>query len=285
MGSKAKKIFAVSMLCAFVLVVAAVALLSSLSDKKSDFDISECPATLNGTPDYGQNYVNNIVFLGDRTILDMMTQLSSDNESLSPQVWSGKDGTLSLNYNTDKATIVLPENQSEMLLTAALAEKKPRYLVITIGLENGVPYCDKDTFCDYYQKLIDAVQKSSPSTKIILQSIFPVTSKYERKHPAISNEKISECNQWICALAEQNKLRFLNTAECLADSNGNLQKDLASKDGGSLNADGYAAVIEYIRAHGYKDHPNFELPTEQITEIPTEVSTEVATEAPTEMAS
>ena len=207
-----------------------------------------------------------------------MTQLNTDDGDRLPQVWCGKDGTLSLNYNIDKATIILPDNNTEILLTDALSEKKPRYLIITIGLDNGVPYCDEKAFCDYYQKLIDAVKENSPSTKIILQSIFPVTSRYERKNPAITNRKINDCNKWICSLADQNKLRFLNTAECLIDATGNLQKSFASKDGGSLNSAGYTAVLEYVRTHGYKEHPAPEVTTEGTSEIPTEGTTEATTE-------
>lgn len=274
---KVTKIILISLLSALILAIVAATCLVTLIEKDKDFDISNSDATLKSTPDYGQNYINNLIFLGDFTSQNMVASGVLHNGMDSNQVWTGKDGTLSLDYNIDKATIILPETDEEILLTQALKLKKPRFLVITLGLENGVPYCDKEAFCEYYKKLIEAVKEISPNTKIIIQSILPVTAKFQRKNSEISNEKIDICNKWLCELSEQMNVRFLNTAESLKDSSGNLQKKYASEDGSSPNADGYKVMLEYIRTHGYKEYPVVNKPTEAPTEIPTEAPTELGT--------
>lgn len=276
--NKTTKVIVISLLVALFLAIVAVVCLVSLIKKDSDFDISNSEATLKSTPDYGQNYLNNLIFLGDFTSQNMITEGVLSDGADSNQVWTGKDGTLCLDYNIDKTTIILPETDEEILLSKALETKKPRFLVITLGLENGVPYCDKEEFCEYYKKLVEAVRESSPNTKIILQSILPVTAKFERKNPEISNEKIDKCNEWICELAEELNVRFLNSAEALKDSSGNLGKEYSNKDGSSPNAAGYQKMFEYIRTHGYKDYPKTSIPTEKPTEEPTQKPTELETQ-------
>ncbi len=268
---KTTKIIVISLLAALVLAIVAAVCLAALINKDNDFNVLKSEATLKSTPDYGQNYLNNLIFLGDFTSQNMVSTGVLADGLESNQVWTGKDGTLCLDYNIDKATIILPETDEEMLLAQALKVKKPRYLVITLGLENGVPYCDKDAFCEYYRKLIDTVKESSPSAKIIIQSILPVTAKFQRKNSEITNEKIDTCNKWLCELSEDMNIRFLNTAEALRDSSGNLPRKYASEDGGSPNADGYKIMLEYIRTHGYRDYPTVSKPTEAPTEIPTEI--------------
>ena len=274
MNTKTKKVIIISLLVAVLLSIFAAVCLATLLRNDASADISSSPATLKGTPDYGQNYVNNLIFIGDFTSMGMVDCEVLDGGSESVQVWTGKDGTLALDYNTDKATIVLPETNEEMLLSKALSEKKPRYVVITLGLENGVPYCEKDAFCDYYGRLIEMIKEESPSTKIILQSIFPVTAKYQLKNKEYSNERIDTCNTWICYLAEKHNVRFLNTAEVLKDSSGNLLRSYANDAGSSLNTEGYKKALEYIRTHGYIDPPTKN--TESATQAPTEAPTEDA---------
>lgn len=269
---KVSKVIIFSLLAALILAIIAAVSLYALIKKDKEFDISSSEATLGSTPDYGQNYLNNLIFLGDFTSQNMVSSGALADGVDTNQVWTGKDGTLSLDYNIDKATIILPETDEEMLLSQALKTKKPRYLVITLGLENGVPYCDKEAFCEYYKKLINTVTESSPSTKIIIQSILPVSAKYQRKNSEISNEKIDECNKWLCELANDMHVRYLNTAQALKDSSGKLPRKYASEDGGSPNAEGYRIMLEYIRTHGYKEYPGTSKPTEAPTEIPTEIN-------------
>lgn len=276
MNKKTKKVIIISLLVAVILAIVSAACLVSLIRRDDSFDISKSPATLVASPDYGQNYVNNLIFLGDFTSRGMVDCGVLDGGAESNQVWTGKNGTLPLDYNTDKTTIVLPETGEEMLLSDALSKKKPRYIVITLGLENGVPYCEKDAFCDYYGRLVETIKESSPTTKIILQSILPVTTKYQLINKEYSNKKIDLCNTWICELAEKHEVRFLNTAKILKDSSGNLAREYAANAGNCPNAEGYKKMLEYIRTHGYVDYP--ESSTQSPTEIPTEQPLETATE-------
>jgi lysophospholipase L1-like esterase len=167
-------------------------------------------------------------------------------------VWSGADGSFALDYNTDTTSVIYSADEKKGAVSVAVEERKPQYVVITIGLENGVAHCSKEKFQEYYSKIIDALKSSSPETKIILQSVFPTSKKVSKDTPSISNQKISTANSWIAELAQSKSVRYLNTASALTDSKGNLKSEYDSGDGIHLNSDGYTAVLDYIRTHGYK---------------------------------
>ena len=120
---KTTKVIIISLLAALCLAIIAAVCLATLIKKDKDFNISESEATLKSTPDYGQNYINNLIFLGDFTSQNMVSSGVLENGVDTNQVWTGKDGTLKLDYNIDKATIILPETDEEMLLAQALKTK------------------------------------------------------------------------------------------------------------------------------------------------------------------
>lgn len=216
--------------------------------KENQTDNSSNPARLSRTVDYGENYLENIVFIGDYTVSGMGMAL--ENSRL--QIWSGENGSLSLDHGIDKATVVYPQNNESLTVSAALALNKPTYLIITLGLDNGVPYCSELKFKEYYSKLIEAVLDAAPDTKIMLQSIFPVSDEKQKDSPNISNEKIDAANKWIEELAENYSLRYLNTSSALKDNHGNLSEKYNSGDGITPSSSGYSEILFYIRTHGYK---------------------------------
>ncbi len=207
---------------------------------------------LERTPDYGQNYIDSIIFVGDTTISALAESGALDADTGRLQVWSGAYKSLPLDYSIDKSEIIYPETNDGLTVAEAAALKMPEYIIITVGAENGVAYCGEEKFKSYYSKLIDALSEASPRSKIMLQSLFPVSDAYEEKTPAVTNEKIDRANLWIEELAKEKELRYLDTSSALKNSNGTLDAKYDSGDGLHLNQNGYLRVIEYIRTHGYK---------------------------------
>ncbi len=213
-------------------------------------DLVDSPSALGETMDYGQFYVDSMIFLGDTTISDMRAKgvLADGEETI--QIWSDTDGRLPLASSIDKTEIAFLEG--EMYIADAVAQKNPQFLLITVGIENGVRYCTEEQFKEYYSKLITIIKESSPSTKIILNSIFPVSKKYEKQTQGISMDKIDTANEWIVEIAEEQGVKYLHSVSALKGSNGYLDPQYDSGDGLHLNADGYNAFFAYIRTHGYK---------------------------------
>ncbi len=200
--------------------------------------------------DYGDGYVKKIIFVGDKTISHMPSVFSGVELG---QVWSSISGSLPLDNNLKTIAIIHSAEDTKGCSIPSAAEiYKPQYVIITVGLENGVAYCNEEKFKEYYTELIVAIKEASPSTNIILQSIFPISKQAEKENPNISNDRINRANKWIIDICEASSVRFLNTASVLKDSDGYLSSKYDSGDGITLGAEGYEAVIKYIRTHGYK---------------------------------
>lgn len=204
------------------------------------------------TSDYGQYYVDSMAFIGDSTIAGMVKTGVLKNGTETDQIWTGENGDLPLDYNIDTATVSCSKDGKLLTIASAIEERKPEYIVITLGINNGVPYCTEENFKAYYQKLITSIKSTSPSAKIILQSILPVSEKYTKNTAGVTSNKINTANEWIAELAELNDVRYLDTASALKNSKGYLEAKYDSGDGLHLNSDGYNALMTYIRTHGYR---------------------------------
>ena len=201
-------------------------------------------ARLNETEDMGQAYVDKFVFLGDSTTYGLgYYDVVSDS-----QVWTPASGTLTLSL-WSTATIVYPEDDSELAIKDAVAKKQPEYMLITLGV-NGVSFMDEEYFITEYTNLVLAVKEASPSTKIILNSIYPVSSSYPVSN-GITKEKIDAANVWIERIANSTGIKYLDSESVLKGSDGYLPESYNNGDGLHLNADSFALVMNYLRTHGY----------------------------------
>lgn len=202
------------------------------------------------TEDAGIGYQNDIVFIGDSTTYGLMVYGVLYDGRDTKQVWVPSNGTLTL-AGASTTKIYYPDSGTEITIGEAAALKKPKYIVITLGI-NGVSFMTEESFHSEYGKVIDSIKKNSPDTKIMLQSVYPTAASYEHQD-SINNEKIKAADGWIAAIAEENGCKYLNTASALVGENGYLPENLQNGDGLHLTADGYNIVLSYIRTHAYKD--------------------------------
>ncbi|NCB74623.1 MAG: hypothetical protein EOM51_07765 [Clostridia bacterium] len=201
-------------------------------------------ALLNETEDMGQAYVDKFVFLGDSTTYGLgYYDIVPDS-----QVWTPASGTLTLSL-WSTATIVYPEDGSEIPIKDAALKKQPEYMLITLGV-NGVSFMDEEYFITEYTNLVLAIKEASPNTKIILNSIYPVSASYPVSN-GITNEKIDAANVWIERIANSTGIKYLDSESVLKGSDGYLPESYNNGDGLHLNADSFALVMKYLRTHGY----------------------------------
>jgi hypothetical protein len=105
-----------------------------------------------------------------------------------------------------------------------------------LGTDWGVTYLNESEFKSCYASLIQAILAESPDTRIILQSIFPVTEDCVN----LDNAKIDTANGWVKDIAAENGCRYLDTQSVLKDGEGCLKKDYCSSaDGIHLNKEAY----------------------------------------------
>lgn len=194
------------------------------------------------TEDMGQEYIDSFVFIGDSTT----NGLAAYDIIPRSRVWTPSNGTLSIfRWNIDAIQV----DGTGMIMDAAVAEKKPAYLLITLGV-NGVSMLGETEFKTYYTEMVQALQSASPDTKIILNTMYPVSANYDTSS-GISNEKIDTANGWIRDIAETTGTKFLNSASILKDETGAMIESYHNGDFIHPNADTYKLIINYIRTHGY----------------------------------
>lgn len=221
---------------------------SSEAPVESDNDTSSTTPSLTSlaeTEDIGHEYIDSFIFLGDSTTNGLAYyDVVNDN-----QVWTPASGTLTLSL-WSVATIVYPEDGSEISIEEAVTAKKPKYMLITLGV-NGVSFMNEESFITEYSNLVKAIQEASPDTKIILNSIYPVTSAYPQSS-GITNPKIEAANIWVESVAQACGVAYTNSASVLKLEDGSLDPNLSNGDNIHLNTAGYNAVINYIRTHAWQ---------------------------------
>ncbi len=222
---------------------------SNIGEELAGFLAGFPDTVLSETEDAGKEYIDKIVFLGDSTTYGLRFYEMLEGGKQTLQVWTPSSGTLTLT-NASFATIVYPETGEELTIKAAVENKKPEYLVITLGV-NGISIMDEKYFKSEYKKIIESVQEVSPDTKIICQSMFPVARSYG-KLGSINNDKIRNGNRWIVEVAEETGVKFVDTYSVLADSEGWLPESYHNGDGMHLNADSYTIELNNLRTHAYQ---------------------------------
>ncbi len=193
-------------------------------------------------------FIDSLTFLGDSTTAHMLSRAPLTGGASSKQIWVSKNRYLNLSSRITYEKIVCPQNGEEMTIAKAAATVRPKYLVITLGIDYGVYYYRNDlkTFSLYYEKLIDAIAAASPETVIVLQSIFPVG----RGSSVITNEMVDRANGAIAEIAARRNLVFVDAATPLKDAEGYLAPEYCySEDGIHLTHDAYAVIFENLKKY------------------------------------
>ena len=214
---------------------------------------------LKESKDMGQKYIDSFVFLGESTTYHLKSRGVLSGGADTCQVWGTKSGTLMLDHSTYNCRIVYPETNEELDISDALSRKKPEYILLTFGLNGAAANISKGSeyFTGCYQKLINAIQESSPDTTIILQSCFPVAENMDMSNFSINvttlNQYIDIINGWTMDLAKRLSVGYLNTSEILKNSKGFLYNEYQAGDGYHLTKEAYIKILEYIKTHGYTE--------------------------------
>ena len=206
--------------------------------------------TLGQTPDAGIEYQDSLVFVGDSLTAHLINRGVLTGGTNTKQVWRSESNMINLNSEVTSAKIIFPGTGEKMTIAEAAGEAKPAVLVITLGTDWGVAYLSEAEFKDCYGKLVKAVQKESPKTKVVLQSIFPVTASCS----SLDNAKIDTANKWVKAVAAENECYYLDTQSVLKDENNCLKAEYCnSADGIHLGTNAYQIILGYIRTHAVPD--------------------------------
>ena len=223
-------------------------------DASSNNDAS-MDAFIPQSTDAAQAYIDSFIFLGESTTYHLKSRgvLSGGVNTL--QVWAPRSGTMMLDQSTAQARIIYPENDSEMDLSDAVALKKPKYMLLTFGLNGAVRSISRGEiyYKSCYAKLISTIKTASPDTVVIIQSCFPVAKNMDISSYEISvselNRYIDTLNGWASELADEIGVQYLNTSKILKDEQGFLKEEYQVGDGYHLTRTAYEKILHYLKAH------------------------------------
>ncbi|MBQ9086994.1 MAG: hypothetical protein IJY47_07405 [Clostridia bacterium] len=258
---KNKKLSSIALLLLLPLLLSACGSENSLPTVAEPPEDSTSPpssALLGETEDFGQSYLDSFVFFGESTTYHLKNRGVLKGGTETKQVWGPDGGTVNLDGTIGSLVIRYPETEELLTLSQALSRKKPSYLLLCFGL-NGAPQKLRggaEAYKKCYRLLLDTVKQSSPETKVILQSAFPVAENMDMSAYSMTldqlNGAIETINGWTLELAEEYGMKYLNTAEILKDEQGRLHMEYQSGDGYHLTREAYLLILRYIRTHGWK---------------------------------
>jgi len=215
-------------------------------------------AKLQESVDMGQDYIDSLIFIGESTTYHLKNRGVLSGGKNTTRVWGDESGTLNLTLSIDTQKIVYPETGEKLTFREAAARKKPKYVVLTFGLNGAVGNVrlGEEYYKSCYRKLIGEIKSGSPDTKVILQSAPPVAENMDMSRYSVTlkelNELIDTLNSWTLSLAEEDGHKYLATNEVLKDENGALKLEYQVGDGHHLTAEGYRQMLYYIRTHAYR---------------------------------
>ncbi len=208
----------------------------------------DSPALLPKSDDMGMGYIDRLTFICDSpTYWLKLYELLSEGYN-TKQIWTGPEGTMTLAYLRGYE-IVDPYDGELRTIPETAALHKPPMIVIAVGI-NGISFMDEAYFTQEYEHLIDVLQEASPTSQILLQSIYPISPTFH-KWGSITNASITKGNSWILKIAEKYGLPYIDAFSALVGEDGNIRPELVKDDGLHPNADGLVTVLEYLRTHAF----------------------------------
>ncbi len=195
-----------------------------------------------------EDALSGVFFFGESTTAHLSrTGGVLDTDAHRGKVLRDESGTRCLDMRILSSPVFY--NGEKLSFAEAVERAQPRVLVLSFGL-NGIMRWSRDSESSLrnYRALINGILSRSPSTKILLQSVYPVG---ENTSFALSvkdlNEQIKNLNTHISALAkEYENVDYVNTAALLADPSGALNAIYDNGDGIHLTNEAYSIILRFL---------------------------------------
>jgi len=233
-------ILALLSVCLIVLVILNVSkLLNNRPHNDSVVDPMLDKVVIKYTEDAGIEYQSKLYFVGDSTTYHFHKGGIALDHIFVPE-------SLTLMLSSDITTITV--GSSGLTIAESIKDSEAEYVILTIGVNGADGFTEKQ-YKTYYNKLLDAINEASPNTKIIIQSVFPVTKWYSDQNKGITNKGIDRLNVWLKEIALERDLPYLDTQSVLKNTSGALKDEYENGDGVHMTKEAYTVILEYIRTH------------------------------------
>lgn len=182
-----------------------------------------------------EKYLNDVVIVGD-SISKGYSVYGRLNENSVLAV-----GSIGIRNVLDTA---FPYQGYELELTDILSRKKPKYIFISLGM-NDIHMKTEEQFAEDYKNVIAEIKKVTPDSVIIVTAITPVS----RQTDFTKNEIIDSYNETLRRMVfdyNSNDIFYANAARYLKDDSNYLITEFSSGDGIHLAASAYDYLLTYM---------------------------------------
>ena len=129
---------------------------------------------------------------------------------------------------------------------SVLFKGKPAQIFLMIGINNVPQGESPNNIASDIQQIIQKIKKESPYTEILIQSILPVTTKYNMFQEHTSHwQEIPDINQAILNICQKEKVKYIDLFTHFVDNNGQMKPEYTN-DGLHLLGKGYMLWKEII---------------------------------------
>lgn len=198
-----------------------------------------------------ENPVDRMTFFGDSTTAHLALRGGIPKE----RVWSGVGSTVLFQTVNRTKCVHLQKERLDLTLSEAVALKKPEILVITIGVSGGAGTLPRETFTETYRELLLSVRKASPETKILVQSVLPLSDRSVNHYKRLTKEAVLQANLWISELCKEMQIPYADSYSKLIDPDtGYLKPEYQNDEYMHLTAAAYAVILENLRLFAEELH-------------------------------
>jgi len=186
-----------------------------------------------------EGYLNRCVFLGDsRTVAMVNYGFFNDDAALAQ---------IGISHPAFASNTFINNAGKEYTLKSYLGSHQAPVIYIFLGV-NGINDSSETHYQDTFVSLIDSVANMAPNSNIVLAAIGPVDDNGIYKK-TVQNAWIDKYNDFLLETARKKHIFYLNIAEILKGSNGQVKSEFNGGDGLHYSVKGCEAIFRYIVEH------------------------------------
>lgn len=202
-------------------------------------EIVDDPVTLAYNADTKEGYMNNCIFLGDSRSVAAVNYGFLQDDNVLAQVGIAHTSFAKNTFTNNSGT--------QYTMDSFLMSHPAPVVYISLGV-NGMNGLDEGKYKSTYEALVDDIISKTPSSKVVIMSIWPVDDNGRYKN-SVQNSWINKYNDFLLQLCEKKGIHYLNVNEILTDSNGQMKREYDAGDGLHYAPCAYTDILEYIIHH------------------------------------
>lgn len=186
-----------------------------------------------------EGYLNRCVFLGDsRTVAMVNYGFFNDDAALAQ---------IGISHPAFASNKFINNAGKEYTLKSYLASHQAPVIYILLGV-NGINDPSEEHYRNTFLTLIDSVIEMAPNSNIVLVAIGPVDDNGIYKEN-VQNAWIDKYNDFLLETAKEKHIFYLDIAEILKGSDGQVKSEYNGGDGLHYSGKGCEAIFRYIVEH------------------------------------